>query len=276
MLMCKCFTTYYITICLSPMYRRKWFVFFGVVNVWCLFMYTMSLLQVRSDTWFASYAGNGWTPMRDIIGDRTTFLAIERHAADYLMMFTIISAIVILLFDRGRQANLFIILQRAFVITLIAYVIRTLAFSLTTYPPPDPNCGLRTADGASSYFSTGLSQMAGNMTCTDLMFSGHALSVIISVLFLDFYTSHRSVVPLYYLIAIIASFFIIAAKMHYTVDVLFSWVIAIGLFTWYHMVVYIRCIAPRSQVSPNCPRKVVWSAFTKPIHFIEKPWTTPR
>ena len=219
-------------------------------------MFGMALLQVLSDTHFKKMSPQ-WTPVYDTIGTPTTKYHINRKIADSLLFFSSISAIIIIIVDKRRKVPILVILERLLVISAILYALRTITFSLTSYPPPNPYCILKTADTTKDLFELAIQQLAGTMTCTDLLFSGHALTIILSALFIDFYSSYRHIVLLYYIIAVVGSFFIIAAKMHYSSDVFLAWVVAMLVFTWYHMMITLE--PPTTQ--DRKPPKVMWKTI---------------
>jgi len=234
-------------------------------------MYAMALLQVRSDTVF-DQTNNG--PLYDPLANETGEWNFKRSIPDHLMLFGILSTILLLAADINREVALLKILKRILIITGFLYLLRAITISVTTMPPPFTNCKLRKANNVKNYVVNALEQIIGNLSCTDLIFSGHALSLIIACLTIDYYFSHRYMVPMYYLLAIGGSLTIIAARMHYTVDVILSWIIVVAIFVIYHLIIMIDLSPTREDQAFFGPEskypRPIWNWFIRGIKFLDE------
>ena len=221
---------------LSRNNKRDLFVAFVALLVWLTVLFLMSLLQVRSDTWyFFNQSSFQQAPLYDVIASNTQSFGISRSVPDVIVFAMLIITIIVLIVDRNKQVSSLVILRRVFIIATILYLIRAVTFSVTLLPPPISTCELRVAYNITDYLRLGFGQLAGLTTCTDLLYSGHTLIVALCALFLDYYSSVRILALLAYLTAIAQAFLVIASGMHYTVDIIFAFVLTIGVFTWYHL-----------------------------------------
>jgi NhaP-type Na+/H+ or K+/H+ antiporter len=215
--------------------NRLW-RFFLVVIVWMIIMYSMALLQVRSDTAHLIQQPNV-PPLYDPVITQSSGWNVQRDVPDFLMLFAILSTFIFIAFDAQRKVPLLLFLQRLLLITGILYIIRAITISVTTLPPPNPNCQPKYARDAVSYAEYAMGQIIGDFTCTDLIFSGHTLTLMIAALTIDWYFSYRFMVPLFYLLAVVGTLTIVASRMHYTVDVVLSWILCFVVYNCFHEVV---------------------------------------
>lgn len=93
-------------------------------------------------------------------------------------------------------------------------LIRTITYSVTILP------------SIYCYKDESINTLGG---CTDCIFSGHTSFVILSCLFLCHFKYSKYIL----LFPIIPSLLIISARLHYTVDVILSWLITIPIYLCY-------------------------------------------
>lgn len=137
-----------------------------------------------------------------------------------------------------------IVLRRMLWIVTVLYALRLFTFSVTTIPPPYPECHHIQHQGEKEYLSIGaffgffFRVAIGNITnCTDNMFSGHTCVTMTYVWAFYLYNSRKWMRVIAYALGGMVLVSIVASHLHYTADVLVAIIISSLVFGCYHFLV---------------------------------------
>lgn len=182
----------------------------------------------------------------DPIHANTKDYSNKRHIIDYLMLLIIILTFLSFVFQRMRRClNVF---KRIFLLLGIMYFLRGISIvTLQIGSSPDPVCPkVHLESGFSAFLKHVWSVMTFETeTCFDLLFSGHTGVLTILPLFWMYFASnriHERVRPYARIVFLSISFFaiilLILCRVHYTLDVLYSFSISCVLFYGYHNIIW--------------------------------------
>jgi hypothetical protein len=165
----------------------------GVGIVFVIVAFSMAIVQVHGDTWYINEAPKN-TPLLDATD--SSHRKYQQRSADICMVTSVIYFfIVILIFGHGRTHRRIIYL-RAILLISIMYVLRSITINLTMLPPRNVSCRPKHADSTRGYLVLALEQFQGNYTCTDQVFSGHTLTMVLGAVLADTYILRVATVEL--------------------------------------------------------------------------------
>ncbi|KAF8360847.1 hypothetical protein PRIPAC_87770 [Pristionchus pacificus] len=164
--------------------------------------------------------------------------------AEYSMLILLSNALMVIFLHRHRWH----VARRVFFCVSIAYFFR--AFAITIFQPPVPSshtyCAPKSSGGSSiiwqrvtkMFWAAGIEQLRPRELCGDLIVSGHTLTIFMAL------QSFRQYAPkklqclsiIYSFLAHIALIAILLNRKHYTIDVVFGYLVSTRVFTEYHSV----------------------------------------
>ncbi|GMT15016.1 hypothetical protein PFISCL1PPCAC_6313, partial [Pristionchus fissidentatus] len=162
--------------------------------------------------------------------------------AEYSMLILLSNALIVIFLHRHRWH----VARRVFFCVSIAYFFR--AFAITIFQPPVPSthtfCAPKSSSDSSLIFnrvskmfwSAGIEQLRPRELCGDLIVSGHTLTIFIALQTFQQYAPKKlqCLTVIYSVLAYIALFAILLNRKHYTIDVVFGYMVATRIFTEYH------------------------------------------
>ncbi|KAF9163260.1 hypothetical protein BGX21_011115 [Mortierella sp. AD011] len=127
-----------------------------------------------------------------------------------------------------------IILRRVFWVVGILSVYRALTLSVTTMPTPKEHCDPATARGFGPMFWIALQMIPGTVeACTDDIFSGHTVFMVTSAIQWRLYCKNKWITYFTYIYITIGLYFVVATRLHYSVDVILAIFITYGVWSLY-------------------------------------------
>ncbi|KAJ3180373.1 hypothetical protein HDU85_004078 [Gaertneriomyces sp. JEL0708] len=175
---------------------------------------------------------------------------MQQHIADTFVQLSV-AFIVIRCITLGRKS--FTVLRRAAYLLGSLYLFRSPVIVLTLLPQPNRECevGYKDNIGLDAIYLMGQTRQS----CGDVFYSGHTLLFTLSPLFWYYYTVYRHPNRPFYkslssslsivvsvlaaLVSIFGALLLIITQRHYTIDVLFGFILAVGSFVMYHWLVSI-------------------------------------
>ncbi|KAJ1722416.1 hypothetical protein LPJ53_003175 [Coemansia erecta] len=100
---------------------------------------------------------------------------------------------------------------------------RSITISVTTMPPPIASCKPAIASGARDMLNVVLGMIAGRTKeCTDMVFSGHTVILMVSFLFWTRYACHWTLVVYSAIHTVLGVASVLLVRYHYTLDVVLA------------------------------------------------------
>lgn len=154
------------------------------------------------------------------------------------MTILIAIAIVNTLFWQKISGTL-IVIRRVMLIWGFIFVLRAVSITSTILPNPDSNCKPQYFN---NFFHATFLFLAGQVeTCYDCLFSGHSVTMVLSVMIYYQYTKNIFLRWVMFVPLIFSLLLIIGTRFHYTVDVIYGTCIALLFFNLYHYLIgYIK------------------------------------
>ncbi|KAJ1886971.1 hypothetical protein LPJ66_009358 [Kickxella alabastrina] len=135
---------------------------------------------------------------------------------------------------RGWRARLVILRRLAWIISIL-YLLRSITISVTTIPPPIIDCVPLLVDDARSMLRAIFGMISGERKeCTDMVFSGHTIVLLISFLFWTKYARHWSFVVYSAIHTVVGIASVLLVRYHYTLDVVLAAVITAFVHHMYY------------------------------------------
>ncbi len=181
--------------------------------------------------------------MHSLFGQLPPHLLILPEIPFYLLTVIALSALLIpvLVYPQRRELSMVRMgLHLTYSITFLQ-VSRSIFYLATSLPDPSPKCqpGAPNYDPPSIREAFMMFELKPNNVCGDLIFSGHTLIELLFALFVYRYAHrvmpHRLAIALRVvstILIVIGLPLILAARNHYTVDVLVSLYITPGVWSW--------------------------------------------
>ncbi|KAF9355578.1 hypothetical protein BGX26_006389 [Mortierella sp. AD094] len=127
-----------------------------------------------------------------------------------------------------------IVIRRVFWTVGILSVYRALTLSVTTMPTPKRDCVPATERGFGPMFWIALQMIPGTIeACTDDIFSGHTVFMVTSAIQWRLYCKNKWITYFSYIYITIGLYFVIATRLHYTVDVVLAIFITYAVWAIY-------------------------------------------
>ncbi|KAF9115560.1 hypothetical protein BGX27_007447 [Mortierella sp. AM989] len=131
-----------------------------------------------------------------------------------------------------------IVIRRVFWIVGTISIFRALTLSVTTMPTPKKDCNPATAKGFGPMLWIALQMIPGTVqACTDDIFSGHTVFMVTSVIQWRLYCKNKWVTYFSYIYITVGLYFVIATRLHYTVDVVLAVFITYAVWSLYIVMV---------------------------------------
>lgn len=116
-------------------------------------------------------------------------------------------------------------LQEYIFMLVVLFIGRVIIFPMTQYPPPRPGCSARKPG----------EPLDPNVfrpwqECLDLMYSGHTFHTVLVCLFVLYLSEHAWEKALVLALGVVELLLVLAARLHYTTDVLVSVLVSTLLF----------------------------------------------
>lgn len=125
-----------------------------------------------------------------------------------------------------------LVARRVMFIWGFIFLLRAVSITSTILPNPDANCK---PQQFSNFFHAAFLFLAGQVeTCYDCLFSGHSVTMVLSVLVFFQYTKNLFLRWLMFVPLLFSLLLIIGTRFHYTVDVIYGTCIAFLFFGLYH------------------------------------------
>lgn len=182
-------------------------------------------------------------PLPDIVLDNVLPFDWALDVSEYIIIVSVNSAFIILLFHKHR----FIVFRRLLLILAVLYFYRAITMYVTILPIANRtyNCAPKThnmniIELARRVFrlmsGLGLSINGKHIYCGDFIFSGHTVSLVMSYLAITEYTSDKFwfLHWVYWFLAALGIVFLEFAHGHYTIDVVIAYYITTRVFWTYH------------------------------------------
>jgi hypothetical protein len=138
----------------------------------------------------------------------------------------------------SRGCSVMISLVRRFLTVLgLVYMIRTVSIAITLLPNPYPQCK---ASEMGHPMVDALRILAGyTKTCQDCFFSGHSVAISLACLiWFDYLNAKMWVRLLAIPVGATGAFIIISSHFHYSVDVMFGFLISFLIWKYYHSMIH--------------------------------------
>ncbi|KAF9138322.1 hypothetical protein BGX30_009278 [Mortierella sp. GBA39] len=127
-----------------------------------------------------------------------------------------------------------IVLRRVFWVVGALSVLRATTLSVTTMPTPKHGCKPATATGFGEMFWIALQMIPGTVqACTDDIFSGHTVFMVTCAIQWRLYMRNSWIKYVSFIYITIGLYFVIATRLHYTVDVVLAIFITYAMWSFY-------------------------------------------
>eukprot|EP01086_Lenisia_limosa_P009286 TRINITY_DN3259_c0_g1_i3.p1 TRINITY_DN3259_c0_g1~~TRINITY_DN3259_c0_g1_i3.p1 ORF type:complete len:338 (-),score=8.63 TRINITY_DN3259_c0_g1_i3:116-1129(-) len=128
------------------------------------------------------------------------------------------------------------ILRRIFVIQGVMSLLRALTVVVTSLPDPNPLC--QDVDRTMRHVFQPINPF-DSQTCGDLIFSGHTVALILAGFIWQDYTRHRGIHVVVWALVWTAVLSLLAARFHYTIDVVIASILTIRIWRHYHLFIVV-------------------------------------
>ncbi|KAG0278952.1 hypothetical protein BGZ95_002679 [Linnemannia exigua] len=127
-----------------------------------------------------------------------------------------------------------IVLRRVFWVVGALSVLRATTLSVTTMPTPKVGCKPATATGFGEMFWIALQMIPGTVqACTDDIFSGHTVFMVTCAIQWRLYMRNSWIKYVSFIYITVGLYFVIATRLHYTVDVVLAIFITYAMWSFY-------------------------------------------
>lgn len=204
-------------------------------------------------------------PLPDVVLDHLQPIDWALDCSEYIIIISINSACLLLLFHRHR----FILFRRLLLIVALLYLYRAVTMYITVLPMSSRtyHCERKMVNITfTELFKRILKLMSGlglsingkHIYCGDFIYSGHTVTLVLSYLIIKEYTSEKFWILhwIYWLLAVLGIFFLQVAHGHYSVDILLAYYITTRVFWTYHTLANNKELKESS--SRNCFSREWW------------------
>jgi hypothetical protein len=175
-------------------------------------------------------------------------------AVNIMMALMIVCAVIQLLWPLRLET--FIILRRVCFVYSTAMVLRDFTFVFTNLPDPSPLCQPKEYVKLDFSPKSLITRLVGGLTCGDMIYSGHSMAILMPTMIVQHYFKGWFVYVMWVGV-ILTALMIIVTRLHYSVDVILSFIIYPSLWWMYH------AVAEHPEAfEDQLPAPVVWF-FTK-------------
>ena len=202
-------------------------------SLWKLILVILSFIPIHTLTIvclvYVDYRRPTTERLPDVIFQLVPYIHAE-FIINILMYIQIGCAVIMALCDKRR----IIILRRSLAVYAILSILRN--FTMTVTGLPDPSLVCPPPPKASEMtFKAIVKRLAAGFSCGDMIFSGHSICLFLPALLVGKYFSSKIAV-LFWINAFVNVFLLVAARIHYTVDVLLSLFFAVPIFLLYNII----------------------------------------
>eukprot|EP01100_Stratorugosa_tubuloviscum_P014009 TRINITY_DN725_c2_g1_i2.p1 TRINITY_DN725_c2_g1~~TRINITY_DN725_c2_g1_i2.p1 ORF type:complete len:393 (-),score=133.25 TRINITY_DN725_c2_g1_i2:85-1125(-) len=161
--------------------------------------------------------------------------------------------IFLTLFRALYHRNRLDLLRRYFVILSSVYILRALCIISTCLPDPYPPCKDYQVTSNKSIFLQVFDKIKasfkgeGELDCGDVFFSGHTAVLTSCSLLWTHYTTNIIFIIAVWLLSVFTCFCMLAARFHYTIDILFGFLSTIVFWYYYHRCAFNEDFKRRSR-----------------------------
>ncbi|GMR36875.1 hypothetical protein PMAYCL1PPCAC_07070, partial [Pristionchus mayeri] len=211
-------------------------------------------------------------PLPDLFFDFFPEIEGSIRIAEYSMLILLSNALMVIFLHRHRWH----VTRRVFFCVSLSYFFR--AFAISIFQPPVPSsltyCAPKQNGGSTivwnrvlnMFWAAGIEQLRPRELCGDLIVSGHTLTIFISLQSFQQYAPKKlqCLSLLYSILAYIALLAILLNRKHYSIDVVFGYLVATRVWTEYH-----SCVISYhdGNLSRNPLSSFLW---TRVIPYLEK------
>jgi hypothetical protein len=197
--------------------------------------YAMAITQVAIEDYAVKHDLNQSARVFDTLFNILP-VARDAHLADYFTLGFMGVVLVIVLLNR-RLGIMVDIMRRIMFIMAVVYIIRTISISITLLPNPFKLCK---SQPVGNYFVEAFYILVGAaQTCHDCFFSGHSVALcLVTMTYFDYLNAPLLVRLLIVPATLAGALIIIATHFHYSVDVLFGYMISFFIWKFFHHIVH--------------------------------------
>ncbi|CAG8441884.1 hypothetical protein RhiirA5_420992 [Rhizophagus irregularis] len=157
--------------------------------------------------------------------------------ADLFMLILLVGSLGLNLILAESNVARLIIIRRIFWMLAFLLCFRLITLSVTTLPSPKA-CEPIISGNFLDMLKTGVNLITGSVkACTDNIFSGHSIFITTSVILFRVYCKYKFIIYYSYLHGLVALGFLIATRIHYTVDVILAVFITYSVHSIYFFIV---------------------------------------
>jgi len=195
-------------------------------------------------------------PLPDIVLDNIKYQSWGLDVSEYLLMFSTISALIVVMLHSHRL----IILRRIWLLLGVLYYYRALTMFVTVLPKADETytCMPRKNDTSALDYTKrvltiisggGLSINGKHIYCGDYIFSGHTMTLTMGYLTIKQYSPRRFILLHWasFLTSLCGIVFLLLARGHYTIDVLLAYYVTSRIWWVYHTLAHNQQLKSRGD-----------------------------
>ncbi|GMR46353.1 hypothetical protein PMAYCL1PPCAC_16548, partial [Pristionchus mayeri] len=204
--------------------------------------YLAKLANDATLAWMHNRVPRDSPPLRDIFFDIFPEIHGAHAIAECIMVLFSLSALLLICLHRHRWH----VIRRVFFCISVAFFFR--AFATASFQPPVPSTNTYCAPPFNVSFSSlwqhtikrftqpSLEMLQPRVLCGDLIVSGHTLQLFMSLQAFIQYAPKRlqGLKIIFSLLACVAVVAILLSRKHYTIDVVFGYLVATRVFAEYH------------------------------------------
>ncbi|KAF9927326.1 hypothetical protein FBU30_003325 [Linnemannia zychae] len=154
-------------------------------------------------------------------------------ANTFVMTSVVFTLIGIALLCPSMQTRI-IVIRRVFWVVGALSVLRATTLSVTTMPTPKVGCKPATATGFGDMFLIALQMIPGTVqACTDDIFSGHTVFMVTCAIQWRLYMRNSWIKYFTFIYITVGLYFVVATRLHYTVDVVLAIFITYAMWSFY-------------------------------------------
>ncbi|KAG0378933.1 hypothetical protein BGX24_002372 [Mortierella sp. AD032] len=154
-------------------------------------------------------------------------------ANTFVMTSVVFTLIGIAILCPSMQTRI-IVLRRVFWVVGALSIFRATTLSVTTMPTPKEGCKPATATGFGEMFWIALQMIPGTVqACTDDIFSGHTVFMVTCAIQWRLYMRNSWIKYVSFIYITVGLYYVIATRLHYTVDVVLAIFITYAMWTFY-------------------------------------------
>jgi membrane-associated phospholipid phosphatase len=197
--------------------------------------YIMAIVQVLIQNFSVKRKIDRNLPVHDVGFEVLPY--IDRDTLPDLLVSGMLALSFFSIFISRGCAIMIVLVRRFLTVLAVVYSIRTISIAITLLPNPFPQCK---ASEMGHPMVDALLILAGYAkTCQDCFFSGHSVAIsLASLIWFDYLNARMLFRLLAIPAAIIGAVIIISCHFHYSVDVMFGFLISFLVWKYYHSIIH--------------------------------------